>query len=212
MHKFTDEIGACRDCTSLSGADRLNMEDKPFVFFNVEEKWQSKEGVKVLFIAESPPWNGKQSYFYNEAEDRKSTNLRKEVCKYLNLSLDQFRDEGYLLLDSIKCRLNKQNKKKVPREILKTCSAKFLSREIKSLKPKTIFVLGNSAKKALQGMCEIPEFSEFGDLAGHKITEDYEKDLSKFHIILSVYPGGQTRKYESNIRRAFLKITHEAPI
>jgi len=184
------------------------MEDKPYALFSVEEKWLPKRRINVLFIAESPPWNGKQSYFYNQAEDKKSTNLRKETLKRLNLSLETFKHEGYFLIDSIKCRLNKQTKTRVPYEVLKTCSAKFLSREIHNLKPKTIFVLGDSARKALKGLQENPEFSEFKDLANHKITENYEKTLSGYRVILCVYPGGQTRKYESNIKRSFAKIKH----
>ena len=207
MPSFTDEIVACHDCASLKSARRLKMEDKPYATFRVEEKWLPKGKINVLFIAESPPWNGKQSYFYNRAEDNKSTNLRKEVFKYLNLQLDSFKNEGYFLIDSIKCRLNKQNNATVPSKILETCRAKFLGREIEGLRPKVIFALGDSARKALQGLSEKSEFSEFNDLANHKITEDYDKTLSGYRVILCVYPGGQTRNYISNIERSFSKIT-----
>jgi len=182
------------------------MKDKPYALFSVEENWLPKGRINVLFIAESPPWNGEQSYFYNRAEDKKSTNLQKEILKSLNLSLDAFKHEGYFLIDSIKCRLSKQTHASVPSEVLKTCSAKFLRREINNLKPKTIFVLGDSARKALQGLQENSEFSGFKDLANHKITENYEKILSGYRVILCVYPGGQTRKFKLNIKRSFSKI------
>ena len=55
-------------------------------------------------------------------------------------------------------------------------------------------------------MHKIPGFSGFKELACHKITEDYDQTLAEYRVILCVYPGGQTRKYEADIERAFSKI------
>ena len=138
-------------------SSRLNSVGKPFVNFQVEESWKPKQ-VKVLFVVESPPWNGNQAYFYNQNSRNKRTNLRIEVLKLLNLkSLIEFKNRGYYLIDAIKCRLNKREEKKVPTEVLLICSDQFLEKEIKQLNPEKIFVLGNTAKKALQ---RIPEFIE----------------------------------------------------
>ena len=186
---------------NLKFSSKINSMKKPFVKFQVEEIWKPKQ-VEVLFIAESPPWNGKQSYFYNQNTCDNRTNLRKEVLSLLNLkSLEEFRTNGYYLIDVIKCRLDKRVEKNVPKEVLTTCSDQFLKKEIKQLKSKKIFVLGNTAKKALQRM------PEFKDLAHHKITDNYEAALSGYHIILSVYPGGQTRKYQKKIKEAFAKLS-----
>ena len=69
--------------------------------------------MKVLFVAESPPWNRDQAYFYNQNSRNKRTNLRIEVLKLLNLkSLIEFKNRGYYLIDAIKCRLNKREEKK----------------------------------------------------------------------------------------------------
>ncbi len=204
---FNDEIDACQECANLRCVNRLKITEKPYVTSKVEEKWLPRKGVDTLFIAESPPWNGKQSYFYNAAETGKRTNLRKEVLRHMYLpSLEDFQDKGYFLIDAIKCRLNKKDKSNVPSEVLKNCSAEFLDREIKSLKPKTIFVLGDSAKKAVQYLHHKIGFSEFADLTKHRVTQDYDRVLSGYRVILCVYPGGQTRKHEANIRRAFSKL------
>ncbi len=85
-------------------------------------------------------------------------------------------------------------------KVLEVCSARFLRREISELDPKVIFVLGNSAKHVLQ---QLPEFR---DLQYHKVTDDYDKMLSGYRVILCVYPGGQTRQHKSRIRLTFSKV------
>lgn len=196
---LTRAVDLCHKCIDLESDNRLITNNKPYVKFQVEQKWKPKK-VKVLFIAESPPWNGKQRYFYNETNEKR-TNLRKEVLHHLNLkTLEEFRREGYLMIDAIKCRLNKKGKKKVPKQVLQNCSEKFIIKEIKSSNPPTIFVLGNSAKQALQ---QHPEFQE---LQHYKVTEDFDRKLSGYRVILSVYPGGQTRAHKSKIRQDFSKI------
>ena len=204
---LTDEIAACQECINLDCADRLKTNEKPYVVFEVAEKWLPKGSVNVLFVAESPPWNGEQRYFYNTLKTGKRGGLRKEILKWLGLpSLDSFKNEGYFLIDAIKCRFNKSEKSNVPKQILSKCSNKFLAEEIRSLRPKTIFVLGDSAKKALQGLYVFPDFAEFRSLDVHKVTEDFDEQLSGYRVILCVYPGGTTRGFESNIRRSFSKI------
>ena len=198
---LTHEIEVCQRCRRYESPDRLNPTEKPYVKFQVEQIWKPNNGnINVLFIAESPPWNGKQNYFYNPNTFKKRTGLRKEVLKHLNLDLlEQFKAKGYFLTDAIKCRLNKEEKN-VVKKVLETCSEQFLRREITELKPKAIFVLGDSAKKALQ---QVPEFK---DLRYNKVTEDYDKALSGYHVILCPLPCGTTRGYEITIKRAFSKI------
>ena len=197
---LTQDIDLCQICRSLVDSNKLMTSKKPYVEFQVEEKWKPKK-VKILFVAESPPWNGEQRYFYNPNIDEKDTNLRKEVLKHLNIdSLEKFKEIGCFLVDSIKCRINKNDDKNVPRKVLNTCTGQFLRREITDLKPKTVFVLGNSAKQALQNL------PGFKDLRRHKITDDYDKILSGHRVILCVYPGRQTRHYENRIKHVFSKI------
>jgi uracil-DNA glycosylase len=199
--EFTCDIKTCRKCIVLASGKRLKNQDKPYVNFEVEKKWKPENGIKVLFVAESPPWNGKERYFYNEIEDKRA-NLRKEVLRRLDLeTLKEFKKEGYFLIDAIKCRLDKRAKKNVPKEVLKSCSDRFLMKEVTSLKPLIVFVLGNSAKQALQ---QHPLFEE---LRHHKVTEDFDKILSGYRVILSVYPGGKTRAHEFKIKKDFSRLS-----
>jgi hypothetical protein len=57
----------------LASSDRLNASEKAYVRFDVEKTWKPDE-VSVLFIAESPPWNGKQRYFYRQDVVENRTN------------------------------------------------------------------------------------------------------------------------------------------
>jgi hypothetical protein len=191
------KLQSCIQCHRFEGKIAI---DKPYLRFQVEEKWRPNP-VKVLFLAESPPWD-KERYFYKQDMTGNGTNLQKELFRYLNLtSLEDFRGRGYYLIDAIKCRLNKRGgKDHVPSSVLATCAGTFLSEEIRELKPPTIFVLGNSAKNALQNL------SPFAKLAGHRVTEGFDETLSGYRVVLSVYPGGKTRGHTELIKKAFSKI------
>lgn len=196
VFNLTSEIRRCKKCKDIKIQGTLDIENKPFVNFCVEESWKPKQ-VKVLFIAESPPWQG---YFYDKQTGNNRICLRSEMLHHLNLiSLEEFKTKGYFLIDAIKCRLKKQKKEGVPNEVLVSCSNHFLQKEINKLQPEAIiFILGNSAKKAL---CRLPGFEM---LKNCQVTNGYEAKLSKFHIILSVYPGKQTRmQYKKEIKESF---------
>jgi uracil-DNA glycosylase len=192
---ITTDIQRCTKCLDerIVSHDTLIASKKPYVEFNVEEEWK-RDRVSILLIAESPPWNGKQRYFYNQKVAEKRTNLRKEVLKYLGLqTLEEFRDNGYFLVDAIKCRLNKSQNKSVPSLVLRNCAHKFLHKEIVTLNPTIIFVLGNSAKKALE------EFSEFQELKKHNITDDYDKKTAKIpRNSLSISRGSNEGIHQRN--------------
>jgi uncharacterized phage protein (TIGR02220 family) len=194
---ISDKLQLCDQCRRFEGKIAI---DKPYLRFQVEKKWRPSH-VKVLFVAESPPWD-KERYFYKQDMTGNGTNLQKELFRYLNLtSLEEFKARGYYLIDAIKCRLNKRNgKEQVPKTVLAACAETFLLDEIEELKPTTIFALGNSAKKALQNL---PTFKE---LAKHRVTEGFDETISGYRVILSVYPGGKTRGHTELIKKAFSKI------
>jgi uracil-DNA glycosylase len=107
------------------------------------------------------------------------------------------------MLDTIKCRLNKSKSLKTPlrmARISKNCAALFLRKEIDELKPETIFVLGKIAKEALE------QFPEFEELSKHGITDEFDKVLTGYRVILCVFPGRRTRKHKKKIDQAFARI------
>jgi len=199
---FIREIQQCMECfdQGLVNSKRLNASDKPCIRFDIYDKWKPNV-ICTLFIAESPPWNEGQRYFYNPIENAKRTCLRNEVLSYLGLdTLQDFKKKSYFLTDVIKCRLNKSNERTVPLKVLRTCANRFLKKEIDSLQPKTIFVLGKPAKRALE------RFPEFRKLKEYKITDYFDENLAGFRVILCVYPGAKNRAYINKIKRSFDKI------
>jgi uracil-DNA glycosylase len=194
---ISDKLESCDQCRSFEGKIAI---DKPYLRFQVEKRWKPRV-VKVLFVAESPPWD-KDRYFYKQDMTGNGTNLQRELFRYLKLSsLEEFKGRGYYLIDAIKCRLNKRgDEEHIPPDVLSFCADTFLLQEIQEIKPETIFVLGNSAKKALQNL---PSFEE---LACHRVTDGFDQTLSGYRIILSVYPGGKTRGHTELIKKAFSKI------
>jgi uracil-DNA glycosylase len=195
---ISDEIKSCKLCVQYSNA-KIDFTEKPYITFEVEAMWLPKK-VNVLFLAESPPWS-KDRYFYKTDMKGAKTNLQKEVLRYLNLSsLSEFKGKGYFLVDAIKCRLNKQDSEHVPTTVLSNCTNRFLQAELDWINPGTIFVLGNSAKHALE---QLPCFEE---LKNHKISEDFNRVIGSRQIILCIYPGGKTRKHVYSIKRSFDKL------
>jgi uracil-DNA glycosylase len=193
-----DEIRNCRLCVQYSKT-KIDFTEKPCVAFQVELRWKPDK-VKVLFFAESPPWS-KDRYFYKTDMKGTRTNLQKEVLRYLNISsLSEFKEKGCFLVDAIKCRLNKQENEHVPATILSNCTNRFLQTELERINPGTIFVLGDSAKHALE---QLPCFEE---LKTHKISENFDKIIAGRRVIFCIYPGGKTRMYVNSIKQSFAKI------
>ena len=113
----------------------------------------------------------------------------ERAALHLNLeSHEDFKSKGYFLVDAIKCRLDKKDKIKCSYSGFRKVQPKFLSRELRGLKPKTIVVLGNSAKKASQRLSETPNFSDFKKLRKHKVTNAFEKILCDYRMSFSFIP------------------------
>jgi hypothetical protein len=142
---ISEEIKFCKKCAAFNKI-KVDVCEKPYVSFCVEKKWKPQK-VKVLFLAESPPWS-KERYFYKPDMAKKKINLQKEVLKYLNLkSLDEFKAKDYFIIDVIKCRLNKTVSEHVPATVLSNCVGQFLCKEITSLKPKQFLSLETRRSK-----------------------------------------------------------------
>ena len=89
---ISEEICVCEGCKNLPGYERLETKVKPYVAFRVESAWKPHNDIKVLFIAESPPWdrNDTQPYFYNNRYPKK-VGLRREVrWSFIKLRDDEF--------------------------------------------------------------------------------------------------------------------------
>lgn len=199
---IVDRIRQCEDCKKY--AQVLCTKPKPYVKFDVLEKWKPAK-VKVLFIAESPPKDGDEAYFYN---DQTEGRLKDKIFNLLYIReetaekrLQRFKERNFFLIDTLKCRLDKSKKKYIPQKIIKSCAENFLQQEIDDLKPDKICVLG---KTALRGLKALTTFR--GGLSEiRKITENCGKELaiSGYEIVLCVFPSNRNRKYQSYMKSVF---------
>jgi len=172
----------------------------------VLEKWKPPK-VKVLCIAESPPKNGDNSYFYNE---KTKGGLKNKLFNLLDIheetvekQLQRFK-EKFFLIDAIKCRLDKSQRISPPTYVIKRCAENFLQQEIDYLRPDKICVLGGTALEGLKVLTTLrKELNQIG-----KITAYCGKELaiSGYNIILCAFPSDRNRKYQSCIESVFSRL------
>ncbi len=188
----------------LAGFVRLDY--LPFVKYQVYEKWKP-DRVKVLFVAESPPWKG-NVYFYNENDEgRRPGGLSSNLFRLLGIEgesksekLSEFRRRGFFLVDTIKCIFRK-DKGPMPKKLIQFSAREILSREIGSLNPKLILTLGSTA---LHGLKNIDRFSKA--LAGFQsVTQacGQSVDIGGVKVVVSVFPNDRNKQYQKRISRAF---------
>ena len=176
-------------------------EFKPSLYFKAQRFRPRK--IRVLFITESPPSLRKglekdlQPYFYNENFKTAGNTLRGVLLEVLEISdenplqeLEKFRDEGYFLIDAMKCRVSKKEiERRYWKDLVKDCALTHLSNEIIDLGPEKICLLGQTA---LEG---VKMLAGFGVLRKHdKISKcvgevEYVKIKDRsVEVILSFFP------------------------
>lgn len=176
----------------------------PLQRYRVYEKWKPDE-VRVLFIAESPPWRKESVYFYNP---ERIGGLSEAVFKHLKFNegskkarLREFKRGRLFLTDTVKCVINKSRVKSIPRTLIRFSTREILQKEIETLQPSTIFALGNTA---LHGLKAIDRYS--GVLSPYdSITAASGKSVRADNttIVLCVFPNDRNKRYEKSIRSAF---------
>ena len=146
------ELDKCEACSEAGYGNAIEGRPKPSVQFRLYPRWKPKE-VKVLFVAEAPPWlrTGQEPrYFYNPKVyngTRRSLLAQLGIKDYGERGLEEFKEKGYLLSDTVKCRL--YTKDGVPEPVVERCVTNFLSKEVPLLEPEKIVLLGGTA---LRGM------------------------------------------------------------
>ena len=153
--------------------DRVDTRYLPCQEYHAYDFWQPPETIDSLFLAESPPWSGKENYFYNrdyEPEEGRS-NLSTILFNKLHIELEtkcdkltEFKRRNCFLSDSVKCVFRKRlptdppeaRKMKIPKDLIKCSVNLTLKDEITSMKPRIIFLLG---KTAIWAMRYIEKFS-----------------------------------------------------
>jgi len=187
MKNLLCRIEKCEDCRKFGAhfEEVLKFKPKACVDFHVYDSW-SPQKVKNLFIAEAPPQR-EPKYFYNT--EMKAGGLRRGLFNQMKIrdctinGLKIFSKEN-LLVDTIKCRLKKK-KSKVPIEITNNCAGAFLLEEIETLRPNTIVLLGDTARRGLGSI------SEFKALNKYRVKQNCGKTIQvkDYRVILYAYPS-----------------------
>jgi uracil-DNA glycosylase len=148
---LVDKIKECTLCARFG--ELIKVDDKPYLKFRVYEEW-IPEGLRCLFVAESPPPEG---FFY---DSRSKSQLRRNLLSLLGIEkggcegLEEFRRRGFLLVDAIECRVDKRGikgRRSIPTEAIRNCSL-ILKDKVKLARSRgasRIVVLGSTALKAL---------------------------------------------------------------
>ena len=184
--------------------DAINLTYLPLQRYRAYEKWKSKR-VRVLLLAESPPWGDKSAYFYNE---QRSGGLSEAVFNQLKIKgeskstkLCEFKRRQFFLTDTVKCVFDKSQTGFIPQELIRRSAQEILQEELLALRPKFILALGATA---LAGLKQIERFSRV--LSRYRsITKASGKSVrvGKTTLILSVFPNDRNRRYEKSISSAF---------
>ena len=179
----------------------------PFDRFKVYQLWKPRR-IKVLVIAESPPWND-TVYFYNE---NREGGLGQTIFQLLRIEgdskreqLEEFRRRNYFLIDTVKCVFKKNAKRSIPKALIKYSAQEILQEEIANLHPQCILILGSTALTALK---TIPKFSTA--LSKYEsITQANGKSilLYKTLLVMSVYPNDRNKQYWTAVEATFRKIS-----
>lgn len=189
--------------------------------------------VKVLFVAESPPWAAGRHevtgppdclrpdypYFWNDRYDRAayrrgasplSLGLAENLFLLLGLdgasrreNLDLFSGQGFYLVDTVKCVFRKNRKASIPNDLVRMSAREILGREIAALAPEYVVSLGNTA---LAGLREIEPYASALFGAQTVTTIPREAFFEENRLLCLPYPGWRNRRYLDRIESGFASI------
>lgn len=227
------ELENCIRCTGYSemysSSAIVHTSLKP----NLEYKadlWKPYE-IKVLFLAESPPFHSTKSnavndsYFYNYNESQRFFGAPSPLLGTLSWNLfcllgisnklskkeklEEFRDKSCYYINVVKCRTERYDKKNLINRTVKNCAV-FLEREIKDLSPKSIVVLG---ERALYGLkcCELFK-SSIPTNSINSLLEETKKQplrISDYKLFFLPLPIWRNRQYLESILSLFKLVKKE---
>lgn len=227
------ELESCIRCTGYSemysSSAIVHTSLKP----NLEYKanlWKPYE-VKVLFLAESPPYHSTKSnvvndsYFYNHDEFQRFLGAPSPLLGTLSWNLfwllginnklpkkeklEKFREKSCYFVNVVKCRAERYNKKNLINRTVKNCSV-FLDREIRDLNPQAIVVLG---ERALYGLkCCDPFKESISTNSINTLLEETKKQplrIKDSKLYFLPLPIWRNRQYLESMQSIFKMVKKE---
>lgn len=191
--------------------------------------------VKVLFVAESPPWAAGRHevagppdclrpdypYFWNDRYDLRhrrgasplSLGLAENLFFLLGLdgasrreNLELFAGRGLFLVDTVKCVFRKNRKASIPNDLIRMSAREVLGPEIAALAPEYVVSLGNTA---LAGLREIEPYASVLLDTGTITTIPRDRREALFEesrLLCLPYPGWRNRRCLGRIESGFASI------
>ena len=185
--------------------------------------------VKVLFVAESPPWaagrceiaepadcrNPGYPYFWNDRYDAPNRlGAAPLACRFAeNLfvllgldgtsrreNLDLFTGAGFYLVDTVRCIVRKNRRPAIPADLVRMSAREILAPDIAALAPEYVVALGNTA---LAGLKCIEPYTSALSGAGRITGLSMEAIFEECGLLCLPYPGGRNRRYLDRIRAGF---------
>lgn len=224
------DLSSCHACIDYSkkysSSATIFTESKPKLEYN-SIQWKPNK-IKVLFIAESPPYfrKGRNSvndgFFYNAAETQKMYGAPAPLLGTLSWNLfwllginnsqnktqklNQFKEFSCYYTEAVKCRMERFNNKVVLNRTVKNCS-EHLATEIENLKPKNIVIMG---ERALFGLKCLQPFK--GKIATNSINTLLEETrnsplvLANYQLFFMPLPIWRNRLFLESIIEIFEQI------
>ncbi|NLA99796.1 MAG: hypothetical protein GX837_02345 [Methanomicrobiales archaeon] len=185
--------------------------------------------VKVLFVAESPPWAaGRREiaepadcrspgypYFWNDRYDAPSRpgaaplsrTFAENLFVLLGLdggsrreNLDLFTGAGFYLVDTVRCVFRKNRRPTIPADLVRMSARETLAPDIAALAPECVVALGNTA---LSGLGCIEPYASALSGAGRITGLSTEAIFEECGLLCLPYPGGRNRRYLDRIQAGF---------
>lgn len=185
--------------------------------------------VKVLFVAESPPWAAGRHeiaepadcrspgypYFWNDRYDAPcrpgaaplSRGLAENLFRLLGLdgssrreNLDLFAAKGLFLVDTVRCVFRKNRRPAIPADLIRMSACETLAPEVAALAPDYVVALGNTA---LLGLRHIEPYASALRGAGTITGLSREAIFEESRLLCLPYPGGRNRRYLASIESGF---------
>ncbi|NHJ85324.1 MAG: hypothetical protein FK734_07665 [Asgard group archaeon] len=220
-----DDCQKCRNHhEKFSSSAIIHVDLKPSLHYQVDQKWTPSK-TNVLFIAESPPYYSSQiyeaadSYFYNKEEKNRFLSPPIELQGTLSWNLfsllgidnkltkleklTQFMNKGYFYTESVKCRVDRINDKNLLSRTVTNCTI-FLDKEISTLQPNTIVVMGEKALISIFNINNIIENVPSRNLNElMKVSEEEPIIINKIKFYFLPIPIWRNRKYLDSIQKIF---------
>lgn len=175
----------CAECVLFKRKEYISVRNETIA---MNSKYFPKGERKVLFVAESPPWafsRDKASYFY--APEGYSRLAYYMSCvlfgRKFNLKRDflqKFMDNGFYLIDAVKCPINNLKTKSEKKEAVKFC-AKYLNDEFQTLSFAKVLFIGKGTFKILEKYAVLPSNRNVIPLPFHskKNVDGFKKGLRR---------------------------------